>query len=259
MIEIASHRGGALLWPENSATAFENTARLPVDQVEFDVHPSSDGRLVVIHDPTLDRTTNGSGPVSSLSFAELSKLTLNGTASDRILLLDEVLDIFAATPIKLRVELKQGADRRPYPRMPQQVIDTLRRRNMLERSIVTSFHMEAVCEAAMCVKLARHVFLVSPSLEDEVGLDAILADAIRHDVPMLGMRWTTLDADKIGKVRAAGLGIGGWASNDEAAIEAMFNLEVDVFTTDRPDLALQIRQGWLNRGENGRASGDRNW
>jgi len=44
--EIASHRGGAQLWPENSRTAFENTARLNVDQVEFDIHPSRDGKLV---------------------------------------------------------------------------------------------------------------------------------------------------------------------------------------------------------------------
>ena len=257
MTEIASHRGGALLWPENSATAFENTARLPVDQVEFDVHPSSDGKLVVIHDPALDRTTNGSGPVSSRSFAELSALTLNGTPSDRILLLDEVIDIFAATSIKLRVELKRGADHRPYPGMPQQVIDTLRRRDMLERSIVTSFQMDTVCEAGACAELARHVFLVSPSLEEEVGLDAILADATMRGVPMLGMRCTTLNADKIAKVRAAGLGIGGWAVNDGPAIEAMFELEVDVFTTDRPDLALGIRKGRLHNGQTSRAPSDR--
>ena len=50
MTEIASHRGGALLWAENSRLAFEQTAKLPVEQVEFDVHPSRDGRLVVIHD-----------------------------------------------------------------------------------------------------------------------------------------------------------------------------------------------------------------
>ena len=50
MTDIASHRGGALLWPENSRIAFENTARLAVEQVEFDVHPTRDGKLVVIHD-----------------------------------------------------------------------------------------------------------------------------------------------------------------------------------------------------------------
>ena len=80
MTDIASHRGGALLWPENSSIAFENTAKLPVEeQVEFDVHPTRDGKLVVIHDDTLDRTTDGKGPVATRDWAELSKVVLKGT------------------------------------------------------------------------------------------------------------------------------------------------------------------------------------
>src|SRR4249920_900103 len=70
MTDIASHRGGALLWPENSRIAFENTAKLPVEQVEFDVHPTRDGQLVVIHDDTLDRTTDGHGPVCAHDWAD---------------------------------------------------------------------------------------------------------------------------------------------------------------------------------------------
>ena len=91
MTDIASHRGGALLWPENSRIAFENTAKLPVEHVEFDVHPTRDGKLVVIHDDTLDRTTDGSGPVAARDWAELSRLTLKGTGGQRMLLLDEHL------------------------------------------------------------------------------------------------------------------------------------------------------------------------
>jgi glycerophosphoryl diester phosphodiesterase len=60
---------------------------------------------------------------------------------------------------------------------------------------------------------------------------------------MLGLRGNVLDAPMVEKVRRAGLGIGGWACNDRAAIAKMFDLGVDVFTTDRPDLALEIRAG----------------
>lgn len=243
MIEIASHRGGALLWPENSLTAFTNTARLPVDQVEFDVHSASDGKLVVIHDATLDRTTNGSGPVHGRTFAELVRLTLKGTASDRILLLDEVIDVFLPTSLKLRVELKPDANRQPYPGMPGNVVDTLRRRHVLARSIVTSFQIDSVCEAAAAAgrELAGQVFLVAPRSEEEVGLDGIIAAASRRGIAMLGLRSTSITADKIARARAAGLGVGAWAVNDAAAIEAMLELDIDVFTTDRPDLALQMR------------------
>jgi glycerophosphoryl diester phosphodiesterase len=248
VIEIAAHRGGALLWPENSPTAFENTARLSVDQVEFDVHSSGDGKLVIIHDPTLDRTTNGSGPVSARSFTELSRLTLRGTESDRILMLDEVIDIFVSTSLKLRVELKTDADRRPYPGMAKNVVDTLKRRNVLGRSIVTSFHIDTVFEAATAAgtALASHVLLVSPLTEEEVGLHAVIADAKRRGIPALGLRSTSVDADKIARVRAAGFGVGAWAVNDAATIGAMLQLQLDVFTTDRPDLALQMRQAWFD-------------
>src|SRR6516164_2145418 len=83
MTDIASHRGGALLWPENSRTAFENTAKLAVEQVEFDVHPTRDGKLVVIHDDTLERTTDGTGPVAARDWPELAKLVLKGTGGQR--------------------------------------------------------------------------------------------------------------------------------------------------------------------------------
>jgi glycerophosphoryl diester phosphodiesterase len=242
VIEIASHRGGALLWPENSRTAFENTAHLPVDQVEFDVHFSADGKLVVIHDPTLDRTTNGSGSVRNRAFDELSRLTLKGTPSDRILLLDEVIDIFLPTAVKLRIELKVDADGQPYPGMTGAVADALRRRGVLGRSIVTSFHIDSVDEAATAAPgLANRVFLVRPALEDKIGLDAIIADARRRGIPALGLRRTAIDKARIARVRAAGLGVGGWAVNDGDAIKEMQELEVDSFTTDRPDLALQLR------------------
>lgn len=237
--EIASHRGGAQLWPENSRTAFENTTRLNVDQVEFDIHPSRDGKLVVIHDPTLDRTTNGTGPVHSQSFSELSKLTLRGTAADRILLFDEVIDIFEPTLIKLRIELKKGADALPYPGLPDKVMETLDRRGMLDRSIVTSFELDVVCAAAACAPVSGHVYLISPELEKRIGLDAILQTASGRGIPMLALRESTLDAAKIGRIRSAGLGVGAWAVNELHAIDRMLELGVDVFTTDRPDLALE--------------------
>ena len=72
---LAAHRGGALLWPENSLLAFRNSVALGADFIEFDVHLSKDGELVVIHDPTLDRTTSGSGPVKGRTAASETKTT----------------------------------------------------------------------------------------------------------------------------------------------------------------------------------------
>ena len=244
MTEIASHRGGALLWAENSRLAFEQTARLPVEQVEFDVHPSRDGRLVVIHDATLERTTDGAGAVCQHDWAELSRLILKGSGGQRMLLLDEVIEIFRPTSIILRLEMKAGPNRVPYPDHPARIVAALRAgghprahgddqlparhrgRGAAPR------HADAPCLAGD----AR-----DPGRYRPRGGDRPCAQA--DGVPMLGLRGNVLDAATVAKVRQAGLGIGGWACNDAAAIAKMFDLGVDVFTTDRPDLALETRAG----------------
>jgi glycerophosphoryl diester phosphodiesterase len=242
MTEIAAHRGGALLWPENSRLAFENTTRLAVEQVEFDVHFSADRQLVVIHDATLDRTTDGSGPICEQSWDTLSRLVVRGTGGQRLLLLDEAIEIFRPTPIALRIELKPGPGRAPYPGLAAAVIETLRHTNMLERSIITSFQLGSVRDAAAA---ARLVWLVTPDVQTDIGVAGLCALAYRAGVLTLGLRASRLDAAIAADVRAAGLGIGAWAVNDAATITRMLDLAVDAFTTDRPDLALALRAARL--------------
>lgn len=243
MTDIASHRGGALLWPENSRVAFEQTARLPVEQVEFDVHPTHDGRLVVIHDDTLDRTTDGHGPVAARDWAELNRLVLKGTGGQRMLLLDEVIEIFRPTALVLRVEIKCGPGRVPYAGHAARVARALKQAGVLDRCAITSFQLGTVLEAVAEAQPSRHVWLVTPPTQIDLGLANVTATAIAHKVPMLGLRTNMLDAPTVAAVRAAGLGIGGWACNDAAGIAKLFDLGVDVFTTDRPDLAIAQRAG----------------
>src|SRR5689334_9886462 len=177
MTDIASHRGGALLWPENSRISFENTAKLKVEQVEFDVHPSRDGKLVVIHDDTLDRTTDGKGPVAAQDWAALSKLVLKGTGGQRMLLLDEVIEIFRPTSIVLRLEIKCGPDRVPYPGHASRVAEAIRQAKMLERSVFTSFQIGTVGEAVAAARPRTHVWLVTPQTQVDIGLANVIAAA----------------------------------------------------------------------------------
>lgn len=241
MTDIVSHRGGALLWPENSRLAFENTAKLPVEQVEFDVHFSADERLVVIHDAILDRTTDGTGPVVARTWNELSRLVLRGTGGDRMLLLNEVIELFRPTPLGLRVEIKPGPGRVPYPGLPQRLMHALRDQGVLERSTVTSFQLGTVCEAAAAARPAMHAWLITPELQTDMGVTAICAAARQHGVPMLALRSNRLDDHAIAETREAGLRLGAWACNDEATIRRMLDLRIAGFTTDRPDIALRLR------------------
>jgi glycerophosphoryl diester phosphodiesterase len=240
--EIASHRGGALLWAENSPLAFGNTAKLPVEQVEFDVHPTRDGKLVVIHDETLDRTTDGHGPVCAHDWADLAKLILKGSGGQRMLLLEEVMDIFRPTRIVLRLELKTGPNRVAYPEPhAANVVAAVKAGGMLDRTVITSFQLGTVAAALRHGAPQRSVWLVAPATQVDIGLAAVIAAAKANGVPMLGLHGPLLDAPTVAAVRKVGLGIGGWACNTAPLIAKMFDLGVDVFTTDRPDLALALR------------------
>ena len=88
----------------------------------------------------------------------------------------------------------------------------------------------------------RHVWLVTPATQIDIGLEGVIEAARANRVPILGLRSNMLAAPRVATVREAGLGIGGWACNDAAAI-ARFELGVDVFTTEGLDLALALRVG----------------
>jgi glycerophosphoryl diester phosphodiesterase len=243
MTDIVSHRGGALLWPENSRMAFENTTALPVEQVEFDVHFSRDRALVVIHDATLDRTTDGSGPVADKDWTALSDLILRGTGGQTMLLLEEVIAIFRPTPIGLRLEIKPDAHRRLYPGLPERIVDALADHDMLQRTIVTSFQIDSISHAIARGRPKGTIWLVTPDVQVDIGLAAACDLAVRRGVSMLGVRSTMLNEAVVGTVREAGLGISAWACNDAATIARILALGVDSMTTDRPDLALKLRAG----------------
>ena len=112
---IAAHRGGARLWPENSLTAFRGALGLGVDLVELDVHQTRDGEVVVVHDPTLERTTTGRGAVRELTWAELSPVIVRGTTDERLPRLAEVLALLQPTPVGLLLEIKTGPGGERYP------------------------------------------------------------------------------------------------------------------------------------------------
>ena len=110
MTRIIGHRGARNLWAENSLGGFRRTAQLGVDAVELDLHLSQDGEIVVIHDPLLERTTNGHGPVSDHSLEALTRLRLRDTIDETIPTLAQVLDLFEPTRARARA---RDEDRRP--------------------------------------------------------------------------------------------------------------------------------------------------
>lgn len=240
--QIASHRGGAFLWPENSMTAFRETARLPVDQVECDVHLSADGEVVIMHDATLDRTTDARGPVVARSAAELrTAVRVKGTGGEGVPMLADLAELIRPTELLLRVEIKADAQGLPYPGIVERVLAVLDATGMRERTVVIGFQAPTMAAAARAGGLAGVAWLLEAPWWRALDLAGAIAVARAHGVDEIGLPESLVDARVVAAVRAAGLGIGTWGANHAPSIQRMVALGVDVFATDDPPLALRLR------------------
>ncbi|MEM1430378.1 MAG: glycerophosphodiester phosphodiesterase family protein [Pseudomonadota bacterium] len=241
MTQIASHRGGAALWPENSATAFRETAQLDVEQIEFDVQRSADGVPVIFHDTDLDRVTDGTGPLAARTLAELKALTIfNG--GGQILTLEEGLDLIEPTHLVPRCEIKPGPGLVPYPGLVAQTLDAFAARGMTGRTVITSFHLPTLGAAlAQADGLRDVIWLVADPVLRLTSPRHVAHLARLEGVPSVSPRHTLLRDGTLEALRGEGLSVGAFAVLEDEAIAWAFAAGLDVFTTDRPDAALAIR------------------
>jgi glycerophosphoryl diester phosphodiesterase len=239
--QIASHRGGAFPWPENSLRAFRESARLAVEQCECDVHLSADGVPVVMHDATLERMTDARGPVAALDAAALSRVRVKGTAGEAVPSLAEFLDILRPTPIAPRVEIKADARGTPYPGAVARVLAALDAAGLRRRSWVIGFHAPEMAEVLAAGGLAGVAWLLEGTTWRDLGLPGVIGTARAYGFPEIGVHESLLDAEGAAALRAAGIGIGVWGANHAPSIRRMLGLGVDVFATDDPELAVALR------------------
>ncbi len=234
---IIGHRGARDLWPENSLMGFRNTLALDLDGVEFDVHPTRDGDLAVIHDPTLDRTTDAHGPVAARTMAELAAVRLHG-ASEGVPSLDQVLDVLADSGTELHIELKADAAQRPYPGLEAQVAAHVRQRGVGARTVLTSFWLAVLQPLREAWPEGRLLASLNvASVEAQGGLDRMLdalaalrVDLIAVHKDLLTREMATLQS-RIGPDR-----LGVWVVNEPTEIARWLAAPVGQITTDRPDL-----------------------
>lgn len=238
---IAAHRGGVFLWPENSATAFRNAALLALEQAECDVHLTADGEAVVMHDATLDRMTDGRGPVSALGEAQFAALRVRGTAGEAPPTLAQYLAILAGSPVAPRIEIKADAGHRPYPGIVGKTLAALDAAGQRQRAWIIGFQAGTMAEAQRAGGLAGVAWLLeTPTLRD-LGLPGLVATARAHGFPEVGMHESAIDAELVAALRASGIGIGTWGANHAPSIRRMLELGVDIFATDDPPLAIRMR------------------
>ncbi|CEG28897.1 glycerophosphodiester phosphodiesterase [Bacillus sp. B-jedd] len=236
--KIFAHRGSKGTHPENTIPAFREALRHRIDGIELDVHLSKDGELVVIHDEKVDRTTNGSGRVGSMTLQELKSLDAGSWLSwefvnTTIPTLDEVLELMRGTGITLNVEIK--SDIIPYKGIEEKVLDALARYDYLDKTIISSFNHYSVKRIQeLNPKVKTAILYMEPLYEPWVYAKTVGASALHVYLPVAYM-------DMVKEAPAHGFPVRVFTVNKEKDMRKLMEAGVDTIMTDYPELAVSIR------------------
>jgi glycerophosphoryl diester phosphodiesterase len=229
---VGGHRGNPAEHPENTLASFRSAIELGVDMIECDVHLSADGELVVIHDHTLDRTTDGIGLVLQHDLAELRSLDAGG--GERLPLFSEVCEL-ARGRVGLCVETKQVPI--PYPGLEEKLVAALREHELLEHACVISFHHSSVKRLKeIDPRVLTGVLLAGLPIDPASVLRAASAD-------IYAPNWATNDAQTVERIHEAGAVVGVWTVDDGTSLQWSLHAGVDSLFTNRPREILEMLRG----------------
>jgi glycerophosphoryl diester phosphodiesterase len=230
---VVGHRGAMGHSPENTMASFERALELGADWIELDVHLSRDGALIVIHDETLERTTNGRGLVRDHTLAELR--ALDAGQGERIPTLDEVLRWARQRNIMVDIEIKNAPIY--YDGIEERVVGVLDETRMTERVIVISFdHAASRRVKQLEPRVVTGVLYSCRPLDGGVGLArAANADAV---LP----HWSFVTTEDVNLAHNAGLAVAPWATSDPAALRGLIEAGVDAIATNHPDVLAEVQK-----------------
>lgn len=236
---IFAHRGACRAAPENTLPAFQAAIALGADGAELDVQYSSDGKIVVMHNQTLDKTTNGAGRVTAHTLEELRGLDAGAHfapafAGTLIPTLDEVLDL-ARGKLLLNIELK--ALESPTVNLGVDVVARVRAHGIADQVVISSFNPLALRRAKKAGPEIECALLTAPDLpgwmHGRLTLWFSRMEGIHPEHPMVNeayMAWA----------RRRKLPVRPWTVNEEADMRRLIALGVDALITDVPDVARRL-------------------
>jgi len=247
-----AHRGGSLLWPENTMVAFRGAVEMGYRYLETDLHATRDGALVLIHDDTLERTTNGSGLVWEHTLAQLQRFDAAHHFSPdggrthpyrgqgaTVPTLEEVVDAFPE--VRLNVEIKQET-----PPAVGAVVDFIESRGLRDRLLVGSFRDRLVREfrrrsggriATSAAQWEALRFWLASRLRLE-RLLRVCYDALQVPARYGGL--TVVDRRFVEAAHRRGLQVHVWTVDEPEGMRRLLALGVDGLMSDRPDLLREV-------------------
>jgi glycerophosphoryl diester phosphodiesterase len=245
---VFAHRGGSALRPENTIVAFDNGLALGADGIELDVHLSRDGRVVVHHDSTLDRTTNANGPLGALTADELAGVDAGYWFTDGVTFpfrgrgvgvptLATVLHRYRGCRVVIEVKVNSRA-------MAAALVDVIRRADAVER----------VCVGSFGLRVLSAVRRMEPSIPTSAAREEVRWALYRswcrwpvarapysgYQVPETSGTTRVVSPRFIEHAHRAGLGVQVWTVDAESDARRLMTWGVDGIITDRPDVMVSV-------------------
>ncbi len=238
-----AHRGASGHAPQNTLAAFLLAAEMGADGIELDVHLSADGQVVVIHDDTVDATTNGRGRVSAMTLAELKALDAGSWfdprfAGERIPTLQEVFEAVGQR-LLINVEIKVEAGYHPFAQEAE-TVRLIKDNNLVERVIVSSFSLASLRRVR---RLDPHIALgllyarvETPFLPTVARLLGVRFEALHPEFSLVNARY-------VEKARQHGLPVNAWTVNEVEHMRRLIDLGIDGIITNYPDRLCSLLSG----------------
>ena len=239
-MDIFAHRGVSKHYPENTGVAFYAASKLPIAGIELDVHVTADGELVVIHDETIDRTSNGTGYVKNYTLQQLRAYDYGSWFSEEfaggnIPTLGEVLELFVGTHHLINIELK--TDIFPYEGIESLVIKEVAVHQMTERVIISSFNHESLQIVAQLAPYIETAALFAEILTDFTTYTTqISANAMHISLPAAAHKSVRMALEEGAVVRV-------YTVNDIDYVKTLQQLGVQAVFTDDPEKITDALRG----------------
>jgi glycerophosphoryl diester phosphodiesterase len=232
---IIAHRGQSIDAPENTLEAFHRAVDLGADMIETDVNMTRDGKLVLTHDVSVDRTTNGTGLVGDMTLAEIRGLDAGSWfgaefARERVPTLEEILELASSTGVRLCLEAK-GRSEDETAQIATAVARRLEQRDMLGSAFISAFEHSALASAKKAVPRLQIAPERLPELE-ACPPDVAVAQAAALGAPVLQTHYMLLTAKLVSALHTAGVAVWSWPTTELASVETSLRIGADALMGD---------------------------
>ena len=237
MTKNFAHRGFSGKYPENTLLAFQKAIEAGADGAELDVQLTKDGEVVIIHDETIDRTTDGKGYVVDYTYDELSKFDASyiyrgQMGFNKIPTLREYFELVKDLDFITNVELKTGINE--YLGIEEKVYDLIKEFKLEKKVIISSFNHFSVLRMKKIAPELKYGFLSEDWI---INAGAYTAS---HNVQCYHPRFNNLIPEVVEELKKNGLEINTWTVNKEEDIRDLINKKIDILIGNYPDLIKQI-------------------